>query len=280
MILSASYIIDEFFQVEEKRIIVEKSFFELRNLSTFNDEHLNQYGCILNKIVSRGNPTRASRNIIDSLLNLYQVEYKAIYDRNFSYEFVQTNKEIQNKIQESLITIAQIQKSLAILLLSNIINNDSIILLKVPKKLQEVTQIAVNDFMYWIGIIDVLSESESNYLKNYSLNTFDDADEIIICVNSKEYVIKTTTSNNSTCNKKNYTTGKIKYKSIGDFNIEGELVEKFSEEKQQALLYCLQSLFRKSKYNHGQLRIINRALQGLSVVGILPTGGGKSWLIS
>jgi ATP-dependent DNA helicase RecQ len=276
MILSASYIIDELLDKETIKDIVEKSYFELQNMLPINEERVNQYGCILNKIISRGNPTRASKIVIESLLDIYKVKYELVYGRTFVYSTDEIDNNIQVEIQESLITIAQIQKSLAVLLLSNNISNDSIIVFKIPLQLQEITQIAIKDFKHWIKIIDILTESESNYIKNYSLNALDESNEINICVNSKEYIIKATTSNNSACNKKNYTTGKIKYKSIGDFNIEGEMDGKFSEEKQQALLYCLQSLFRKSEYNPGQLRIINRALQGLSVVGILPTGGGKS----
>ncbi|MBK7341719.1 MAG: DEAD/DEAH box helicase [Saprospiraceae bacterium] len=44
-----------------------------------------------------------------------------------------------------------------------------------------------------------------------------------------------------------------------------------------ALLRSLvQSIFRKDKLRSGQLPIISRALKGQSVIGLLPTGGGKS----
>ena len=38
----------------------------------------------------------------------------------------------------------------------------------------------------------------------------------------------------------------------------------------------MQSLFRKTNFRPGQLPILSRALQGKSVLGLLPTGGGKS----
>jgi ATP-dependent DNA helicase RecQ len=38
----------------------------------------------------------------------------------------------------------------------------------------------------------------------------------------------------------------------------------------------LQDLFRKETFKQGQIEILNLALQGKSVVGLLPTGGGKS----
>src|SRR5690606_30457878 len=48
------------------------------------------------------------------------------------------------------------------------------------------------------------------------------------------------------------------------------------EMKEKVLEFFLQSIFRKKKFRVGQLPIINKALQGRSVIGLLPTGGGKS----
>ena len=42
------------------------------------------------------------------------------------------------------------------------------------------------------------------------------------------------------------------------------------------LCYFLQNIFRKRDFRPGQLPILNRALQDKSVIGLLPTGGGKS----
>ena len=44
----------------------------------------------------------------------------------------------------------------------------------------------------------------------------------------------------------------------------------------QHLRYFLNLLFRKNDFRPGQLPILNRALQDKSVIGLLPTGGGKS----
>lgn len=44
----------------------------------------------------------------------------------------------------------------------------------------------------------------------------------------------------------------------------------------EALAFFLQNLFRKEKFREGQLPILQRALKGKTVVGLLPTGGGKS----
>ncbi|HKM93148.1 MAG TPA: DEAD/DEAH box helicase [Prolixibacteraceae bacterium] len=59
------------------------------------------------------------------------------------------------------------------------------------------------------------------------------------------------------------------YRGAQDFKI-------VNEEKENALLYFLNNIFRKTDFYAGQKAIINRALQGYDVIGLLPTGGGKS----
>jgi ATP-dependent DNA helicase RecQ len=49
-----------------------------------------------------------------------------------------------------------------------------------------------------------------------------------------------------------------------------------TKKQRYALLYFLNNLFRKSIFRPGQEAIINRALVGKDVIGLLPTGGGKS----
>ncbi len=49
-----------------------------------------------------------------------------------------------------------------------------------------------------------------------------------------------------------------------------------SNEKEPYIRYFLQNIFRKKEFRTGQLPIISRALQQKSVVGLLPTGAGKS----
>lgn len=47
-------------------------------------------------------------------------------------------------------------------------------------------------------------------------------------------------------------------------------------ECKENLQYLLQSIFRKKEFRHGQIPIMHNALQCKSVIGLLPTGGGKS----
>ena len=71
-----------------------------------------------------------------------------------------------------------------------------------------------------------------------------------------------------------YTSEKISYKPFVTKNERGIFIE---ENKQvDRLTYFLQLLFRKEKFRNGQLPILTRAMGNLSVIGLLPTGSGKS----
>lgn len=62
----------------------------------------------------------------------------------------------------------------------------------------------------------------------------------------------------------------------------GPLVERDGEQvkpepvREEALMWFLQNIFRKKSFRQGQIEILNRALNLQTVIGLLPTGGGKS----
>lgn len=74
--------------------------------------------------------------------------------------------------------------------------------------------------------------------------------------------------------RKLYTSDFIDYQQITK-KLENETYEAIPQ-AEQSLTYFLQNIFRKEGFREGQLPILNRALQGKSVIGLLPTGGGKS----
>lgn len=71
-----------------------------------------------------------------------------------------------------------------------------------------------------------------------------------------------------------YTTDLITYRRFSDTDETGQ----YSENIMLAgyLEYFLQLIFRKESFRVGQLPILTRALRNKSVIGLLPTGGGKS----
>ena len=71
-----------------------------------------------------------------------------------------------------------------------------------------------------------------------------------------------------------YTTERIQYRALTTRDERGAYLP--NEEEVAHLRYFLQLLFRKQDFRDGQLPILNRAVQLESVIGLLPTGGGKS----
>ena len=71
-----------------------------------------------------------------------------------------------------------------------------------------------------------------------------------------------------------YTSDRIDYKPLTVANTQGRFDN--IKERVEKLEYFLQLLFRKKEFRPGQTPILNRALQNKSVIGLLPTGGGKS----
>jgi len=71
-----------------------------------------------------------------------------------------------------------------------------------------------------------------------------------------------------------YTTERIKYKPLVKKDPQGNYHN--IEDACGHLRYFLNLIFRKEDFRPGQLPILSRALQLKSVIGLLPTGGGKS----
>lgn len=71
-----------------------------------------------------------------------------------------------------------------------------------------------------------------------------------------------------------YTSDRIQYKPLTKLNQSGGYDN--IEENVEHLNYFLNLIFRKKAFRPGQLPILTRALQNKGVIGLLPTGGGKS----
>jgi len=71
-----------------------------------------------------------------------------------------------------------------------------------------------------------------------------------------------------------YTSDTILYKPLVKKDQQGNHID--INENKKKLQYFVQLLFRKEDFRPGQLPILSRALQNKNVIGLLPTGGGKS----
>lgn len=72
------------------------------------------------------------------------------------------------------------------------------------------------------------------------------------------------------------TSDVISFSNFATPNVQEPEKTVFESDKVLLLEFFLQNIFRKQKFREGQLEILNKALQGQSVIGLLPTGGGKS----
>lgn len=80
------------------------------------------------------------------------------------------------------------------------------------------------------------------------------------------YIVRSSFAINSA--RKFYTSSLIEYPAL--------LSGQKNKIRQKALKFFVNNIFRKVKFRDGQLEILDRALQLQSVIGLLPTGGGKS----
>ncbi|MAO64107.1 MAG: hypothetical protein CL666_03835 [Balneola sp.] len=151
---------------------------------------------------------------------------------------------------------------------------------------------AIDDLNQWVSHLSVLTENSS--LPIFSYDVFKNAGEIedssqyhaVVDISMyhsmmedepKEFPNSIVIRNAPLYQNadRTITTGPhIKFKEFGTF--ENSNWEETEPDRVESLRYFLRSLFRKKDFRKGQLPILNRALTGQSVIGLLPTGGGKS----
>ena len=78
----------------------------------------------------------------------------------------------------------------------------------------------------------------------------------------------------SRSSRKFYTSDTIQYRGLISRDEQGRV--QVLESIQKPLIFFLQLLFRKKSFRSGQIPILHRALRNEAVIGLLPTGGGKS----
>ncbi len=115
------------------------------------------------------------------------------------------------------------------------------------------------DLVIDIAVFETSNIEKESFSKFHSKNNCYFNNRSVIQVNSERNI---------------YTSDKIIYRNIVKENQRGSYTE--IDETKELLEYFLQLIFRKDGFRAGQLPILNRALQNKSVIGLLPTGGGKS----
>ncbi|WP_233900824.1 DEAD/DEAH box helicase [Tenacibaculum piscium] len=292
------------------------TYFELNNAPKVIDfDNVNPLLKVAWNIVTRGDATRASIKTSNYFTNNYFKEVskpinfsKAALlaslnvdisedNSNLSYvlsNFSDLNKEkvreygvqIENiyNCLKSLIEFSQIQRAILLLLMSAP-NEISFSINGVSKEEENLVITDLNDLFKSLNSLITkeeipipLLEIESENNRIISLNN-----DNICDISIKSFVEKS----NNLANINVLTDRKIKYQLLGKV-IEQEIqlkdnnkvlkqTFKYKTNKQEkGLKYILNNLFRKTNFKPGQEAIINRALRGKDVIGLLPTGGGKS----
>lgn len=293
-----------------------KLFFEISNLPDYiNDNNINPLSKVAWNIISRGEPTRASLRISEKILKVHleesflgvssnKPEIQFEIDDNFFNDIEQDllidlirniNKYNESKIATDfgskylkiyrilieLIASAQIQRAILLLVITAPTQDALTFNLKGISTTLATEIIAdINDLFNSINDLvakdetklDLISISDSNSSLTIGFNTS----------NNKGFKITPFQDDNKNHYRKILTDRRIQYRSLGvviEEEKQGKYLQHFEYKTQKqefALRYFLQNIFRKNKFRAGQEAIINRALQGKDVIGLLPTGGGKS----
>lgn len=293
-----------------------KLFFEISNLSDYiNDDNINPLLKVAWNIISRGEPTRASLRISEKILKVHleesflgvssnKPEIQFAIDDNFFNDIEQDllidllrniNNYNESKIATDfgskylkiyrilieLIASAQIQRAILLLVITEPTQDALTFNLKGISTTLATEIIAdINDLFISINDLaakdetklDLISISDSNSSLTIGFNTSD----------NKGFKITPFQDDNKNHYRKILTDRRIQYRSLGvviEEEKQGKYLQHFEYKTQKqefALRYFLQNIFRKNKFRAGQEAIINRALQGKDVIGLLPTGGGKS----
>ncbi len=236
---------------------------------------LNPVFALVSNLISRGIPTYASGYINTAL-----------------------SRHEKTERETSLKTIARIQKTIVEAMITGRLSIQSeewkILIIEDST---DVAEIAVKDFMEMYSNLIAMTEIYDDMLlphmsvvKTSSTNA-DDIFDLIIDVSVEKYadsehVVFSKYKVKNDCyfivrSSKSiyeprilYTTERIKYKSFVEKESSGKYI--VNEVTASHLRYFLRLIFRKEDFRPGQLPILNRALSLKSVIGLFPTGGGKS----
>lgn len=230
---------------------------------------------LMSNLISRGCPTLASKRVLDYVsamaderkaknLNAVARIQKTLIEAIIS-ERLDINKQewnilvIEDNTSVAKISIEDFSETYHNLIaLTN--DYDEMVL----PRLSVSTKKDASSKKKYDAVIDVSIDQPCN-AKDVSFSDFKASNDCYFIVRSSERVYADCIL---------YTTERISYKPLVERNSQG--VYNRIEENCSKLRYFLNLIFRKEDFRPGQLPILNRALQLKSVIGLLPTGGGKS----
>lgn len=268
-----------------KEYIKDNSCFSLTNNCITEDNFPPDYSyyAVLANLIIRGTPTMMPIDLIDAMRDKHPwiekeiaqdggIKFIANEKWGHDYQFLD---DAQKSLIDNSITIAWIQLTILLYLMHSKkrwIELNVHILGEVPS----LCQFAIANLNKMLTNIAVLSSHHGLTRIIYDKHEIDGKDKTLnIILNSetpnKSKPIKSHTCMIQKCDhslpQKRFFTGRL---------IDYNLSTGINPDQNKALRYFLQSIFRKTDFLQGQLDIIKYSLSLNSIIGLLPTGGGKS----
>ena len=293
-----------------------KLLFEITNLPDYiSDDNTNPLLKVAWNIISRGEPTRASLRITENILKVHledsflgvssnkpEIQFLIdeiffdkidktelidliknidIYNEAFVAEKLGSKLLIIYRIIIELIASAQIQRAILLCVITETSQDGLTFNLKGIRA--SLASEIVEDINDLFNSINNLVTKDETKLNKITLSDSNSSLTVGFNINDSNGIkITSFKENNKNYYRKILTDRRIQYRSIGvvfEEEKQGQYIQRFeykTQKQEVALKYFLQNIFRKEKFRAGQEAIINRALQGKDVIGLLPTGGGKS----
>ncbi|MDB4443264.1 DEAD/DEAH box helicase, partial [Saprospiraceae bacterium] len=294
------------------KVLYRRAGFRIPDLED-KSEKINPVFAVIYNQISRGVPTRAGLKVTKFLLKRYVKDQFREYDSNSitirfkiksdfwnglsinaSYYWFEDAIDSDDyldqlkylRLVELPLKVAQLQKIIIqLLLMEQIKATDSTI--KVASDIdQDLLQVALEELSEWISHVCNLSNLPT-YKVQLEASTIEDSD-LYVTFNKTNQVQENLSRLHISVTPeplvKNHFlfTEAIPYENLGEereWEEDDKFLSKFEFSQPQfevSLQYFLKNFFRNTSFLPGQLKIINRALQKKDVIGLLPTGGGKS----
>lgn len=255
---------------------LEESAFEI--LAPFDmtaHKNLCPVYALMSNLISRGCPTLASKKVLSYVSNMSDVQkaksLNAIARIQKTFIEAIISERLDPNKREWKILIIEDNTSVAKISLEDFSEayHNLIVMTKdydhmVLPKLSVSTKNDASSEIEYDAVIDVSIDQICN-AKEVAFSKFKASNDCYFIVRSSEKVYEERIL---------YTTERIRYKAFVERNSQG--LYNNIETNCSKLRYFLRLIFRKEDFRPGQLPILSRALQLKSVIGLLPTGGGKS----
>lgn len=230
---------------------------------------------LISNLISRGCPTLASKRVLEYVSTMSDKQkaknLNAIARIQKTFIEAIISERLDTNKQEWKILIIEDDTSVAKISIEDFseVYHNLIAMTKdydhmVLPKLSVSTKKDASSEIEYDAVIDVSIDQICN-AKEVAFSKFKASNDCYFIVRSSEKVY---------VDRVLYTTERINYKPFVEKNSQG-IYHKI-EANCSKLRYFLNLIFRKEDFRPGQLPILNRALQLKCVIGLLPTGGGKS----